>query len=193
MNTHLSPVSLTAVLWLAFVGYWFLAARRTKRTVATGQSLRARLMAKAFMALGPALYYLPLSRFPVLGVRRLPGSFMVDVTGLCLMIAGLAFAVWSRAALADNWSGAVTLKQDHALITSGAYAIVRHPIYGGVLTAMLGTAIVIGEARAFLPLIGVLGLWQKMNAEEDLLRAAFPAEYAAYEKRVPRRLIPGVL
>jgi len=94
--------------------------------------------------------------------------------------------------LADNWSGAVTLKEGHSLVTSGPYAIVRHPIYLGVLGAMLGTAIVIGEIRAFLPLLGIFGLWKKMNAEEALLRAAFPQQYEEYSRRV-KRLIPGIL
>jgi protein-S-isoprenylcysteine O-methyltransferase Ste14 len=116
----------------------------------------------------------------------------LDAIGLFVMVLGLSFAVWSRRTLADNWSGAVTLKAGHTLITAGPYGVVRHPIYLGVFGAMLGTAIVIGEMRAFLPLLGIFGVWKKMDAEESMLRSAFPEQYAAYEKRV-ERLIPGVL
>lgn len=60
------------------------------------------------------------------------------------------------------------------------------------MTAMLGTAIVIGEARAFLPLLGIFGIWKKWMPRGPLLRPAFPTEYTAYEQHVRRLLIPGV-
>jgi protein-S-isoprenylcysteine O-methyltransferase Ste14 len=183
---------LTAALWTLFVAYWLSASRHAKRTATAGQSRAIRIVALVFMAAGPALYYLPLDSVPVLGRRVMPQGPVCDASGLCLMLAGISLAVWSRVTLADNWSGAVTLKRNHALITTGPYGIVRHPIYLGVLTAMLGTAIVIGEARAFLPLLGVFGIWKKMDAEEALMRSAFPTAYAAYEQHVRRRLIPGV-
>ncbi len=182
----------TAVLWIAFVVYWLLASWRTKRTVTVGQPPLIRAIALASLALGPALYYLPLSSVPVLGWRIMPPHILFDAAGVCLMMFGLSFAVWARRALADNWSGAVMINENHSLITSGPYHIVRHPIYLGVLCAMLGTAFVIGEIRAFLPLVGVFGIWKKkIDAEEALLRSAFPNEYAAYEKQV-KRLLPGI-
>lgn len=54
---------------------------------------------------------------------------------------------WSRIILGRNWSATVTIKKDHELVSSGPYAIVRHPLYSGVLLAMLGTAIFFGEIR----------------------------------------------
>jgi hypothetical protein len=66
----MAPILFTAILWFSFVGYWLLAARRTKRTVATGQSPLVRRIARG-LALGPALYYLPLSSVPFLGWRLL--------------------------------------------------------------------------------------------------------------------------
>ncbi len=188
----MTPSSFTAVLWIAFVVYWLLASRRTKRTVAVGQPPLVRAIVLVFIALGPALYYLPLSSVPFLGWRLLPPRPVFAASGIGLMIVGLIFAVWARLRLAGNWSGAVTLKEDHTLVTSGPYAVVRHPIYLGVFAAMLGTAIVIGEIRAFLPLLGIFGIWKKIAAEESLLRAAFPQQYGEYARRV-RRLIPGIL
>lgn len=160
--------------------------------MAVGQSPLLRAVAIVFMALGPALYYLPLSAVPLLGWRLLPPYLGLVDLGLVLMVAGLMFAVWARRTLADNWSGAVSLKEDHALVTSGPYGIVRHPIYLGVFVAMLGTAVVIGEVRAFLPLLGIFGVWKKMAAEEALLRSAFPHQYEEYARHI-KRLIPGIL
>ena len=58
-----------------------------------------------------------------------------------MVAAGIAFAVWARHYLGRNWSGTVTVKQDHELIRSGPYRLVRHPIYTGLLLAILGTAV----------------------------------------------------
>lgn len=188
----MTSILLSAILWIGFVLYWLLASRGTKRTAARGQSPLVRAFALVFIALGAALVYLPLSAVPFLGWRLLSSHPAPAIIGLGLMVAGLLFAIWARRRLAGNWSGAVTLKEDHALVTSGPYAVVRHPIYLGVLIAMLGTGLVIGEIRAFLPLLGVFGLWKKMAAEESLLRAAFPQQYEEYSRRVGR-LIPGIL
>ena len=57
---------------------------------------------------------------------------------------------------------------------------------------MAGTALAIGELRAFLPLLNVIGVWQKIAAEESLLLRAFPNQYPAYQHRV-KRLVPWML
>ena len=65
------------------------------------------------------------------------------------MVVGLLFAVWAREHLGSNWSRSVTIKQGHELITTGPYAVVRHPIYTGILAGFLGTAIALSQVRGF--------------------------------------------
>ena len=72
--------------------------------------------------------------------------------GLALVVLGLAFSVAARVWLGGNWSSMVTLKQDHELIRSGPYRWVRHPIYTGLLLAILGSAIALGEWRGLIAL-----------------------------------------
>jgi hypothetical protein len=67
--------------------------------------------------------------------------------GAVVTIAGLLFAIWAREHLGSNWSRSVTIKQGHELITSGPYAVVRHPIYTGILTGFLSMAIAISQVR----------------------------------------------
>jgi protein-S-isoprenylcysteine O-methyltransferase Ste14 len=145
-----------------------------------------------FLALSFVLFYAPLSKVPVLGLKIIPRHSGVAWAGVAMCAAGTGFAIWARHYLAGNWSGTVTLKEGHSLIQSGPYAIVRHPIYSGILFAMLGTALAVGELRAFPALLGALGIWKKMNQEEALMRKAFPGEYADYEQRV-KKLVPGIL
>ena len=77
--------------------------------------------------------------------RFLPQTMIAYWIGLFMVVVGLAFAVWARRHPGRNWSGMVTVKEDHELIRTGPYAMVRHPIYTGLLFAILGTAVAIGD------------------------------------------------
>jgi protein-S-isoprenylcysteine O-methyltransferase Ste14 len=77
------------------------------------------------------------------------------------------------------------------LVQRGPYAIIRHPIYLGLLVAVAGMVLALGELRAFALLFGVEILLKKMGQEESILRAAFPSEYPEYEQRV-KRLLPWI-
>src|SRR5262249_56577164 len=108
-------------------------------------------------------------RLPIDGLygRFLPATTAVAMSGIAMTAIGLAFAIWARLHLGGNWSGTITLKQDHTLVRTGPYRLVRHPIYSGLLLALLGGAIAIGEGRgppavalgwlAFFPQAGLRG------------------------------------
>jgi protein-S-isoprenylcysteine O-methyltransferase Ste14 len=89
------------------------------------------------------------------------------------------------------WSGTITKKADHRVIESGPYAIVRHPIYTGILLAVLATALVKGTVLALVgAAVITLGLWMKAKLEEGWLRQELgPDAYDAYRRRVPM-LVP---
>jgi protein-S-isoprenylcysteine O-methyltransferase Ste14 len=80
----------------------------------------------------------------------------------------------------------VTVKEGHELIRSGPYAYVRHPIYTGLITAALGTAIISGTLRAALGLVIItVSLLRKLRTEEAFMRDTFPGEYQRYCAQVP--------
>lgn len=108
-----------------------------------------------------------------------------------LVVLGFAFTWWARIHLGRLWSATVTRKPGHHVVDSGPYAIVRHPIYTGIIVAGLGTALVRGYVASFvgMPLIA-LGFYLKGRLEEDFLRSEIGAEsYDEYARRVPM-LIP---
>jgi len=79
------------------------------------------------------------------------------------------------------------------LMVRGPYAVVRHPIYSGLLLALAGTATAVGEIRAFIGLgLAFIAFFLKSAAEEQFMREEFSGEYARYSQRV-RRLIPFIL
>jgi protein-S-isoprenylcysteine O-methyltransferase Ste14 len=174
-------VRLILWLWCAWAVYWLLAALRNKAT-ARREPLGSRLAHMLPLAIGGALLAWPPHRWPVMAWRL--------ETGVALVIAGLAFTVWARVHLGGNWSGTVTVKQDHELIRTGPYARVRHPIYTGLIAALLGTTIASGTVHAAIGMaIIVVSLVHKSRIEEAFMRATFPGEYQRYSAQVPA-LIP---
>jgi protein-S-isoprenylcysteine O-methyltransferase Ste14 len=138
-------------LWLAWLIYWCVAAIGTKRT-SRQESTRSRLMHIVPLAVGVGLL-LPthfVDGWPA--VRFLPRALVWFWIGFVLVASGLGFSVLARVWLGGNWSGTVTLKQDHELIRSGPYRWVRHPIYTGLLAALLGSVIALGERRGLVGL-----------------------------------------
>ncbi len=116
----------------------------------------------------------------------------VRLLGLAILLAATALTLWARLALGAMWSAAPTVKQEHALRTSGPYAITRHPIYTGLLGMFLGTGLLAGAGRwiLYFPMYLVL-LEFKIRIEERLMLAEFPDDYPRYRQRVPQ-LVPGL-
>ena len=125
--------------------------------------------------------------------RVIPHVEALAWTGVVLCVAGLAFCIWARFTLGRNWSGVVTLKGGHELVVHGPYALVRHPIYTGLLTMFVATVMVLGHVAGIVaaPFVFV-SIWIKLRHEEKLMLKQFPKEYAAYQQRV-KRLVPFVL
>ena len=91
--------------------------------------------------------------------------------------------MWARFYIGQNWSSAVTIKIGHELIRTGPYAWVRHPIYSGLLLAMIGTALACRETRGLLAIVLLwLGFWIKSRMEEGFMRKAFGPEYQEYSR-----------
>ena len=179
---------LMSSMWIAWAAYWVAASRNVKSTVRR-ESLPSRLAHLVPLAVAVFLIWTPHVAWPVLEMRFLPASPWLLPVGALLTLAGLLFTVWARVHLGRNWSGTVTLKQGHELVTSGPYALVRHPIYTGLLLAFAGSALVRGEWRGILALALVYGsFWFKLRHEEAWMREQFGAVYQAYSERVPALL-----
>jgi protein-S-isoprenylcysteine O-methyltransferase Ste14 len=191
---HLSFGLLIEATWLLWALYWAWGARGVK--AAAREDDWTRLLAyripvmlgfALLIALGqgvghPWLY------------RHVPSAAAwAPPLGWLLVLPGLGFACWARHTLGRNWSGAVQLKQDHELIMAGPYRWVRHPIYTGILLAMLGTILAAGSWLGLLALALVGGgFWYKLRHEERWMREQFGTAYVDYMRRV-KALVPGVL
>jgi protein-S-isoprenylcysteine O-methyltransferase Ste14 len=178
------------LLWGAWALYWLISAVGTKRTVQR-ESLVTRLAYVVPLLIGGVLLGAHRAHWPPwLALRLWPHSPTPARIGLALVVAGLVFAVWARVHLGRNWSGVVTVKEGHELIRSGPYALARHPIYTGLITAVLGTAMISATVRAALGLVIIaVALTAKSRIEERFMRQAFGDQYARYREQVPA-LVP---
>ena len=99
--------------------------------------------------------------------------------------SGLLFALWGRVHLGRYWSGIITLKEGHQLIRTGPYRWVRHPVYTGFLTAVLGSALMASTGDAVLGFaIVVVAYIVKLRREEALLTTRFGDEYRQFQREV---------
>lgn len=169
--------------WIFFLLFWFAMSFAVKRTVR-----RLSLAGRTFqVAMGAVAYLLLFSDALEQGWRArrvVPPAQAWALAGVVLTYCGVAFACWARVILGRNWSAMVTVKQDHQLVRSGPYSIVRHPIYSGLLLAGLGTALAVGEVRGFLAVaLAFVGWLIKSRSEERFMIEEFGDEYLEYRRR----------
>lgn len=190
----MSAIELCRWMWITWAAIWLLGAMRTKRAQ-TRLNWSEALTYMAPMLLGAWLFFA--DHRALLRVRlwlpAIPELPWLMSLGAAATFAGLLFAVWARLYLGKNWSGLVTVKHDHELIRSGPYRFVRHPIYSGILLALVGTAVC---RRNVWGILGValiwLGLWLKSRLEERFMVETFGAQYDDY-RRTTGALLPRML
>jgi len=125
--------------WLVFGAYWAVAAIGAKRNLG-GRRERRKAIA---VRLGIVMLILLVLRIPALRQALLYAqtSRATGVLGVALCVLGVGIAIWARAHLGSNWGMPMSKKEDPKLVMTGPYAWVRHPIYSGILLAMLGSTI----------------------------------------------------
>lgn len=190
-------IVLLGLAWLVFAIVWMIGARGAK------QSGRPAAHAKqwiflALVAVGAGLIILRLTGWTgaegptPLGARLWPFTLGLAVAAVILSYVGLGVAVWARTCLGRNWSAIPELKTGHELVTRGPYAVVRHPIYTGLLLMFAAIAVLWATpAGLFLLLVVIAGIQLKLSREETLLAGEFPDQWPAYRART-RRVVPLV-
>ncbi len=171
------------VVWIVFWVYWLIAAFGAK----TGPRARRRLPPGVRIVIAGFL----LTRIFTTNAQAIHDP-VLHVVGALIFLSGLGVAVWARMYLGRNWGMPMTQKDEPELVTSGPYHLVRHPIYTGILMAMLGTSLVTNIY--WLIAVGVTGAYFVYSArvEERLLTASFPTTYPSYRAKT-KMLIPFVL
>jgi protein-S-isoprenylcysteine O-methyltransferase Ste14 len=169
--------------WIGFWIYWLAAAARVERG-------RSRTTPFLGVRVGAALLILALVRARVFHGHATSDRWM-EAVGVTLFGLGLALAVWARRYLGRNWGMPMTQKEDPELVTTGPYRRVRHPIYTGILLALIGTSIAV--SLYWLVSVVAVGAYFLYSAfaEERFMASRFPETYPGY-KRSTRMLVPFI-
>jgi protein-S-isoprenylcysteine O-methyltransferase Ste14 len=185
----LRPSALLELIWIVWLASWVAASfwsGRTQRRIGTVETWTYR----AAMIVGGILL-VPWTT-PVLGEKPL---WEVDYRGAYVlagvMAVGLLFTWSARIYLGKLWSSAITRKEGHRIVDTGPYALVRHPIYSGLILALIATAVAEGRVTGLIgAALVIFGLWLKGRSEERFLTVELGADaYASYCSRVPM-LVP---
>jgi protein-S-isoprenylcysteine O-methyltransferase Ste14 len=169
--------------WIIFWIYWLVSATNSKESISGGQ----RIPPTGVSAVGV---------FLIAGVLHdgslAVHSLIIAAIGVLLFVCGIALAIWARLHLGRNWGAPMTQRAEPELVTSGPYRFVRHPIYSGVLTAIVGTVLVDNLLGLIVLAVLVAYFYYCGTVEERNLAATFPEAYPEYRSRT-KMLIPFLL
>jgi protein-S-isoprenylcysteine O-methyltransferase Ste14 len=180
---------LLALIWIAWLISWVVASfwsGRTEKHVMAWDSRAYRVPIIAGALLLTPWTAQALAEEPVWHVGN-AGTYALAA----LTLAGTLLTWWARMHLGRLWSSAITRKEGHRVIDTGPYGLVRHPIYTGLIAAILATGAAVATVTALLgALMIAFGLWQKARMEEHFLTIELGADaYGPYCGRVPM-LVP---
>jgi protein-S-isoprenylcysteine O-methyltransferase Ste14 len=120
-------------------------------------------------------------------------NLLLSVIGLFIITTGIIFRIWAIHALGKHFTPTVQIKEDHRLITSGPYSVVRHPSYLGAMWAMVGTSVFLISIIGIIISFGCMfyAYYIRIATEERALSELFGKEYGEYQKKV-KKLIPFI-
>lgn len=172
-------------VWIALGLYWLIAAviARSAR-VWSAQSVAFRLAAIALVLIA--------THTPLNGNTGTVRSTWLHATGVVIFLFGVGLAAWARIFLGNNWGMPMTEKVDPELITTGPYRYIRHPIYSGLLVAVIGTALALNLYGLLVAVFAGVYFVYSATVEERTMASHFPAVYPNY-RRSTKMLIPLVL
>ena len=180
--------------WLVFLVFWLVSARGAKRSVHDGSWWKGALF-RLILIVAILLLLLTLKFGHLLGSV---GSYVTGSTeiilssiGLFFCVSGMALAILARVYIGRNWGMPMSQREDPELVTTGPYAFVRHPIYTGMLLAVLGTVLVSGIPWLITFVFICAYFVYSAKTEEKHMLQQFPKAYPEYRKRV-KALIPFI-
>jgi protein-S-isoprenylcysteine O-methyltransferase Ste14 len=170
-----NPINFIILLaWVVFLLFWGISAIITKPTKGNRNWAAVILMVVAAVSLYLLLRHasIPKNINSLLWQRKLP----LSIVAVAFVLVGLFILIWARSVLGVNWNANVETKEWQALVQKGPYAKVRHPMYTGLVTMVLGSAIAYGRMLGVIIfVVFIAGFCLKALQEESILIKRYAA------------------
>lgn len=185
INSHLLFIT---ICFLVMAIVWIVTAFSTKQVAkkSGGWILRFIFYATIILViyLQKNVNFLAISLWP----KTEMGYFIAD----SVTFFGLLVMLWARLYLGKNWSGNIVIKEKHELVTGGPYALIRHPIYSGLILMVLGVVLYFNTlVLSVFFVIFFWGAYYKAKKEEKILMEYFSNDYLEYKKHT-KYLVPFI-
>jgi protein-S-isoprenylcysteine O-methyltransferase Ste14 len=178
------------ILWLVYFGVRLYFQRKVKgvgsyvRVNEKQEKLLFRLFALAYLVL-PVYFLTPWADFAHISM-----PVWLRWAGLIVTCGGIGLFAWAHQALGLNWTAVLAVSEKHALVTSGPYRYVRHPMYTAFFVIGFGFLFLSANALVGVVYLGPL-LWMylsRFSAEEQMMIERFGERYRQYMKETGRIL-----
>jgi protein-S-isoprenylcysteine O-methyltransferase Ste14 len=140
----------------------------------------------SLLAIGELSVFLDYGHWHLTPALRQPG---LQITGLVVYACALAALTWTDTCLMRHFQGDQTHRQ---LMTTGPFAVIRHPRYASLLLGKLGLSLLFASIFAwFSLLVSIFLIRRRIDLEETHLREVFGSQYSSYKEHT-HRLFPGI-
>ena len=188
---NMNAINFVVTFWLVFLIVWGISSINAKRDIRSKTLPRGAMVRILFGLIIVVLVQIPDIRDFIEFHPLVSANPVVEITGVILCGLGIAFAIWARINLGKNWGMPMSLKEKPELVTAGPYKFVRHPIYTGVILAMIGSALVGGIIWIVVCLFFCVYFVSSAFVEEKIMEGEFKDEYLQYKKKT-KMLIPFI-
>jgi len=182
---------LIKICWLLFMVVWVIFSFNAKKNVQNNNQRQSSFIRLAIIIV--AIAFLKIKIFRDVAYSNIFSSnHFLQGCGVSICVLGIAFAIWARIHIGKNWGMPMSQKKEPELVTTGPYRFVRHPIYTGLVIAMIGSLL----AEGFMWMIWLVFMgcyfFYSAKKEERSMMLQFPDKYREYMRRT-EMLIPFIL